>query len=327
MLRIYTFGFCTCVANAQILNRQNFAVQIADGGRPLRVWSMLPPVDTKNPAAVAKLARETFARLFPDAAATLMDRAFQGVELLFNGRHPDYQAIDLLYHDFEHTLQATVCMILLLEGAQLSGELPKITPRQFELAIAAALLHDSGYLKARSDESGTGAKYTLTHVLRSCSFAASYLPTLGVNEKEIGSVLSAINSTGANNEIARLQFDNPTDCFIGCALATSDLLGQMAADDYPDKLEVLYSEFRESDDFVAMPRNRRRFQSPQDLVLKTPYFWDKVIRPKLDSEFMSAYRFLARPYPAGPNAYLNGVEHNIAIVRQRTEAQSGQPGH
>lgn len=286
---------------------------------------MLPPVDTKNPAAVAALARETFLRLFPDASTSLLDQAFQGVELLFTGRHPDYQAIDLRYHDFEHTLQATVCMILLLEGAQLSGEIEKCTPRQFELAIAAALLHDSGYLKARSDDSGTGAKYTLTHVLRSCSFAASYLPTLGVNEKEIGSVLGAINCTGSNNEIARLQFENPTEAFIGCALATSDLLGQMAADDYPDKLEVLFGEFRESDDFVAVPRNRRRFQSPQDLVLKTPFFWDKVIRPRLDTEFMSAYRFLARPYPAGPNAYLQGVAHNIAIVRQRTEAKSRLP--
>lgn len=287
---------------------------------------MLPPVDTKNPAAVALLARNIFLQLFPGASPTLLDRAFQDIELLFSGRHPDYQAIDLRYHDFEHTLQATVCLTFLLEGAQQSGESGQLTARQFELAIAAALLHDSGYLKARSDESGTGAKYTLTHVLRSCAFAASYLPTLGVNEKEIARVLSAINCTGPNNEIGRLQFDDPTECLIGCSLATADLLGQMAAADYPDKLEVLYGEFLESDNFVAMPRERRRFKSPQDLVLKTPYFWAKVIRPRLDTDFKAVYRFLARPYPAGPNAYLDGVERNIAIVRQRTDAKARQPG-
>ena len=49
---------------------------------------------------------------------------------------------------------------------------PKLNPRLFELAVAAVLLHDSGYLKLRSDNVGTGAKYTYCHVLRSCSFAA-----------------------------------------------------------------------------------------------------------------------------------------------------------
>ena len=280
---------------------------------------MLPPVDTKNPAAVTVLARTTFLRLFPDATPSLLDRVFKDAELLFAGRHPDYQAIDLRYHDFEHTLQATVCLTLLLEGAQLSGEIEKLTPRQFELAMAAALLHDSGYLKARSDEGGTGAKYTLTHVLRSCAFAASYLPTLGVNEKEIASVLAAINCTGPNNEIGRLQFNDSTDCFIGCSLATADLLGQMSAQDYPNKLEVLFGEFRESDDFVAVPRDRRRFKSPQDLVLKTPHFWTKVIQPRLEHDLKAVHRFLARPYPGGRNEYVEGVERNIAIVRRHTE--------
>jgi hypothetical protein len=279
----------------------------------------MPPVDTKNPSAVAALVRNIFDRLFPGAVPSLLDRAFKEVELLFAGRHPGYQAIDLRYHDFEHTLQATVCLAVLLEGAQKSGEIQKLTPRQYELAIAASLLHDSGYLKVRSDEGGTGAKYTLTHVLRSCAFAASYLPTLGVNEREIAGVLGAINCTGANNEIGRLQFDDPTDRFIGCALATADLLGQMAASDYPHKLEVLFGEFRESDDFVAVPRDRRRFKSPQDLVLKTPHFWAKVIRPRLENDFNAVYRFLARPYPGGRNEYVEDVERNIAIVRQHTE--------
>src|SRR5204863_5961573 len=128
---------------------------------------MLPSVDTKDPAAVAAMVRDIFARLFPGVQPTLMNRAFREVELLFAGKHPGYQAIDLRYHDFEHTLQATVCLALLFEGAQESGEIEPLTPRQYELAMAAVLLHDSGYLKVRSDEGGTGAKYTLTHVLRS----------------------------------------------------------------------------------------------------------------------------------------------------------------
>jgi len=286
---------------------------------------MFPPVDTKNSAAVISLVTGTFSRLFPDASRTLLDRAFADILLLYSGQHPDYQALDLHYHNIEHTLQATVCLTLLLEGAQLSGEIEQLTPRQYELAIAAALLHDSGYLKARNDEGGTGAKYTLTHVLRSCAFAASYLPTLGVKKQEISSILSAINCTGASNEISRLKFDNPTAHFLGCALATADLLGQMAAADYPDKLEPLYGEFLESDIFVDVPPVKRRFKSPQDLVDQTPHYWSKVTRPKLDSDFRSVYRFLARPYPGGSNAYLERVEQNIELVRRRNAAKANQP--
>jgi hypothetical protein len=282
-------------------------------------------VDTKSFTAVLGLTQAILLRLFPGTSPALLDRLFTDVELLFAGHHPGFQANDLRYHDHEHTLQAAGCLAVLLEGAQLSGEIERFSARQFEIAIAAALLHDSGYLKARSDEGGTGAKYTLTHVLRSCAFAASYLPTLGVNEKEIASVLAAINCTGHNHEIGRLQFNDPTDCFIGCSLATADLIGQMSAPDYPQKLEALYGEFRESDEFVAMPRERRQFKSAQDLVLKTPHFWTQVIQPRLEHDLRGVYRFLARPYPGGPNKYLEAVERNIATVRQHTKKLPDRP--
>jgi hypothetical protein len=39
--------------------------------------------------------------------------------------------------------------------------------------------------------------------------------------------------------------------------------------------------------------------------------------PRLDQDFGGLYRFLATPYPAGPNPYLIAAERNIAIIRQR----------
>ena len=287
---------------------------------------MLNSVDTKNSADVAAFARRVFHELYPEAKITLLSRAFDDIEKLYTGQHPGYLPIDLGYHNLEHTLQATVCLIYLLEGAQRSGEVLPLTPRQFELAILTALLHDTGYLKIRSDESGTGAKYTLTHVLRSCAFSASYLPTIGIEEQEINGVLGAINCTGPTNEIGRLHFNSSTDRFIGCALATADYLGQMAAPDYPDKLDVLYAEFLESDNFLAMPEARRMFKSPQDLTRKTPDFWAKFIRPRLETQLDSAYKFLARPYPNGANAYLDAVERNIAVVRERIAATAPAVG-
>lgn len=285
---------------------------------------LFPDVDTKNAPAVAAFVRQKFSALYPAASTAWFDRIFRDVELLFSGRHSDYSAIDLRYHDLEHTLQATVCLTQLLENGQKIATAPKLSPRQFELGIAGVLLHDAGYLKLRSDTAGTGAKYTFCHVLRSCAFAASYLPTLGANENEIGGVLGAINCTGPTKEISRLHFRDAMERFVGCALASCDYLGQMAAPDYPDELEMLYGEFAESDDYVHIPMSERAFKSAEELVTLTPVFWRKVVVPKLEHDFEGVYRYLSDPYPDGKNAYIDAVAANIALIEERNARKAAE---
>jgi len=278
---------------------------------------MFPPVDTKSASAVESFVEGKFAGMYPEANLTWLRKIFRDIEILFDGRHPDYARVDLRYHDLEHTLQATVCLALLLEGRHHAGVRPRIDARQFELAMSAVLLHDSGYLRLRSDNVGTGAKYTFCHVLRSCAFTASYLPTLGASDIEVEAVLGAINCTGPTKEISRLHFRDPVERVIGCALASSDYLGQMAASDYPDELEILFAEFKESDDFIHLPAARRAFHSPEELIERTPIFWQKFVLPKLESDFQAVYRFLSMPYPHGPNPYLEAIERNMITIRNR----------
>lgn len=280
---------------------------------------MLTAVNTKDPAAVAEFARARFAVMFPRAKRTGVNRLFRDVTALFTGGHPDYQANDLGYHDFEHTLQACVCLIHLLEGRHAAGVEPRLNARQLELALAAILLHDTGYQRLRSDTAGTSAKYTFIHVLRSCAYAATYLPEFGATEYEIEGVLGAIRCTGPTSEIAKLHFHDSLERTIGCVVATADYLGQMAAPDYPDELPILYREFKESYQFFHTPKNRRAFVSARDLIRRTPAFWSKVVLPKLENDFQAVYRFLARPWPHGPNAYLDGVERNLALIQRRID--------
>lgn len=279
---------------------------------------MLPRVDTKSAPAVAAWVQAKFAGLYPDENATWLPRLFVEVADLFEGRHPDFQPIDLRYHDLEHTLQATVCLTELLAARERRAIEPRLGGRQFQLAIAAVLLHDAGYLKLRHDVRGTGAKYTFCHVLRSCAFASSYLPTFGATESEIAGVLGAISCTGPAKQISRLQFENPLQRFVGCALATADYLAQMAAPDYPEELEILYAEFCESDDFANVARAQRTFKSAADLIARTPAFWRQVVRPKLRSDYEEAYLFLGDA-ATGANAYIEAVERNIAIIEKRSE--------
>ena len=286
---------------------------------------MFPIVDTKDAQAVATVARTTLRQLHPQSGTAVIDRLFRDVEDMFNGRYLDYLPLDTRYHDFEHTLQSALCLVQLLEGRSLAAVTPELNARHFETAIAAVLLHDAGYLKLRSDREGTGAKYTFVHVTRSCAFAASYLPTVGFASDEVEAVEQAIRCTGPHSDIARIAFTGEIERFIGCALSSADFLGQMAAPDYVDELGFLFAEFEESDDFYHISPEKRVFRSLQELIAKTPQFWEEFVLPRINDEYRGVYRYLARPYPDGPNAYMDAVERNIArTVESRPAPESGR---
>ncbi|HXA80619.1 MAG TPA: hypothetical protein VNV14_05040 [Opitutaceae bacterium] len=278
---------------------------------------MLTDINTKSAPAVAAAAQAAFRKMFPRASTGIIDRLFFDVRRMFTGHYLDYQAVDLHYHDLEHTLQATLCFMRLLVGRHGTQATPRFTPRQVELGLAAVLLHDSGYLKLRSDRAGTGAKYTHVHVLKSCAFASSYLPTVGATPQELDGVLGAIRCTGPFSHVKQLHFNSHVEQLIGCALATADYLAQMAAPDYPDKLEILFKEFREADAFANVPPAQREFKSAAEMIAKTPAFWRKHVFLKLKTEYLGMYRFLAQPYPRGPNPYIVAIERNIAIIETR----------
>jgi len=279
--------------------------------------SLSTPVDTTRPRAVAEFVQAKFAGMFSQEKPQWLARIFKEVTMLFEGKHPDYSAIDLHYHNFEHTLQATVCLVLILEGRHRGEVKPRLTAREFELAVAAVLLHDSGYLRLRSDTSGTGAKYTFIHELRSCAFAASYLPVLGATAQEIDGVVSAISCTGPRSMIRKIKFHTPLARTIGCIVATADFLAQMAAPDYVARLADLFNEFEESHDFLHTPPSGRLFKSAEQLLRNTPSFWTETVLPKLNDDFQGVYRYLGAPYADGPNAYLAAIEDNLAKISHR----------
>lgn len=273
---------------------------------------MLP--SSCSPSEVLAAARRHAERLVPGASTPLIKAIVPLVADLFEGRHPDYQGIDLQYHSFQHTLLATWCFVDLAEGHHRHGIQPQLTLREFELGFTAIMLHDSGYLKLRSDNIGTGAKYTLSHILRSCALAASVLPGLDCSLDEINGVLGAIRCTGPTSKIGSLSFNTPTERLIGCMVATSDYLGQMADPHYVDKLDDLYREFEEANDFNRVPKEKRMFASAEDLIARTPDFWHKFVLPMLDRDYEGVYRWLA-PAPDSPNPYVEAVQANLHRIQ------------
>lgn len=278
---------------------------------------MYPPVATNDPTAVEVEVQRAYLAMYPDGDRLFVPRAFGWVMECFTGHYGDYQAVDTKYHDFEHTLQGTLCLARLLHGRHRAGAEPALTQHLFQLGIVAILLHDTGYLKKREDVEGTGAKYTATHVQRSAEFAARLLAEKGYAAPDILAVQNMIRCTGVEAVLSGIRFQNELERLVGHALGTADLLGQMAAEDYVDKLPILYAEFAEAarfdkghTDFIS------KFGGADDLVRRTPDFWQNFVRPRLQRDFGGLHRFLNDPYPDGPNEYVNRVEANLKRIRQ-----------
>jgi len=282
---------------------------------------MFPVVDTRDLSAVQSEVESVFSSLFPETDSGFMARTFAWTEQFFAGRYSGYQAIDARYHDLEHTLQGTLCLARLLRGRHFAGVRPVLDPKMFELGLLAILMHDTGYLKRSDDTEGTGAKYTLTHVRRSAEFARNFLTEKGFNATDTHAVQNMIRCTGVNVDLTTIPFTSELEQAVAFALGTSDLLGQMAASDYVEKLPVLYLEFAEAAQFTGGESPRAiAFRNPEELMRNTPVFWQNYVWPKIREDFGGLYRFLSDPYPDGPNFYLDAIEANIAKLREMTAA-------
>jgi len=277
---------------------------------------MQPPAVTKDPIAVEAKVQAAYLTLFPDGDRQFMPRIFGWAVEIFAGRYADYQAVDAHYHDFEHTLQGTLCLARLLRGRGLAEAQPPLTERMFGLGLLAILLHDTGYLKKRGDTEGTGAKYTITHVRRSTDFAAELLRRERFPAADIQAVQNMIECTGLNADLRAIPFQSEEEKLTGFALGTADLLGQMAAVDYVEKLPILFSEFAEALRFSRATNHFiARFASAAELIEDTPNFWKEFVRKKIDHEFGALYRYLDDPYPDGPNYYLERIAANMERIK------------
>lgn len=278
---------------------------------------MFQQVDTRVPGAVEEQVHSIYRRMYPQGEVAFVPRAFDWAKQCFLGRYADYQAIDALYHDFEHTLQGTVCLARLLQGRHQAKVTPELPAKTFELCLLAILFHDTGYLKKKGDNEGTGAKYTPVHVGRSVAFAREFLSTKSYTEDDLCTVQNMISCTGVNADLKSIPFRNNLERTMGFALGTADLLGQMAARDYVDKLPVLFQEFAEAARFNGPKATRFSFNNAEGLMRNTPAFWENYVLPKIKGDFCQLYIFLNDPYPDGPNLYIQRIEQNMERIRQK----------
>ena len=269
-------------------------------------------VDTKDPAAVERHIDGEFVALFPGQDFGQGREVFRWVVDTFGGRNPEFHPLDTPYHDLSHTLEVTVCLLSLIRRRAARGVAPVCSSDAVRWALVASLLHDSGYLRTRDDVDGTGAKYTVIHVDRSAELAATWTRSMGFADPAVVAIRDMIRCTALGVNVTEIVFDNAQLRFLGRALGAADLLAQMAAPDYIDKLPLLFQEFTESVQHQErFGRKGQVFESVQDLLAKTPGFWRFYVLPRMESDLDGVHRHLEDP-TTGRNEYLEAIEANLA---------------
>jgi hypothetical protein len=89
----------------------------------------------------------------------------------------------------------------------------------------------------------------------------------------------------------------------------------MAASNYPEKLPLLYREFEEAYRYEGIEKLKREgallFQSADDLMKKTPYFYENIVKDRL-KRMGSMYTYLS---DNSENHYIVAIEENIKKLK------------
>ena len=278
-------------------------------------------VQVSEPAAVRDAVHELFGETFPGMPFDKLWLAFYDFERLFTGRYPGYSGCDTTYHDMQHTLDMTLALARLVSGYERSVEPPdRLGPARAQMAIITSLFHDAGYIRheARDKDFANGAEFTLYHVSRSADFLRRYLPELGL-ARDVGVASMIVHFTGYELDLDNIELDDPRDVICGHLIGTADLIAQMADRCYLEKCrDRLYNEFVVGGVAVenANPGEYMvRYKSGEDLLRKTPMFYQQVMRERLNAKFNRVYRYIEVLYD-GRNPYIEAIRNNIThLVR------------
>ncbi len=265
-------------------------------------------VNMNDPRSVLEEVKTTVSMIFQNFDFGTIDLAFSDFLNLFAGKYPGYQKCNTRYHDLKHTTDTFMAMTRLIHGATTTGV--NITGRGVSLALVSALMHDTGYIQTADDQTGTGAKYTLSHVDLSIDFMSDYFNDKGYPREDFIFCRNIVKCTGVDVGIERIQFSTSENELLGKMLGTADLQGQMADRGYLAKLIYLYHEFREGG--VA------GYESELDLLKKTPDFY-RVTVNRFEEKLGGVRRYMRHHFKSrwdlDEDPYKTTIEKHIVYLR------------
>ncbi|MEE8109103.1 MAG: HD domain-containing protein [Gammaproteobacteria bacterium] len=275
-------------------------------------------VQVSSPAAVTTAVFKTLAKAFPDEKFTHARQAYVDFEKLFTGKWPGFLGCDMVYHDIQHTLDMSLAVARILTGHDLtvpSDE--RLGARRAELGMIVALFHDAGFIRKDNEDTiyRHGAELTQSHVGRSAELLKSYLPTIGLaDQAELASVI--VHFTGYEIPLDEIRVDDPLDTRLGHLVATGDMIAQMADRCYLEKCrDRLFPEFVLGGvNLLDGDGPDEPDWTPEELLRRTPMFFDQVMRERLDGTFNSGYKYLEVLFN-GKNPYLESIKQTMDYLQ------------
>lgn len=269
-----------------------------------------------DPDAVWGETTRLLREMSPVADLRAVQTAFDDLRALFGGRFPGYRACNTEYHDLQHTTDTLLAMARLMHGAHAEGR--GFSDRELELAVTAAMMHDTGYIQEASDRKGTGAKFTDCHVDRSAAFMRRYCADRGKAGDFLSSCAAVLNCTGLHVDIRGVRFESDNVGMLGRMLGAGDLLGQMADRCYLEKLLFLFYEFQEG--------RIGDFKDEYDLLAKTTVFYETT-RKRLEGELGGVDRFMRthfrKRWGVDQDVYADVIGRHIAYLKENLAGRKG----
>ena len=283
-------------------------------------------VNVSDTDQVQEAVLEVMSDVYPKYNRQLLKRAFEDCNMLFEGQHPDYLPCDTLYHDKQHTLDMTLALSRLINGHDRSvSKDDRLGPDRAILGIITALYHDSGYMRRKHDRRHhNGAEYTLTHVSRSAEFLKRYFHKINMGELSQVSA-NMVHYTGLEVAPAHIRLPDEKTHRVGHILGTADLIAQMSDRCYLEKCyQRLYIEFVLAGIAVQVDDQGKEhviYGSPEDLLRKTPGFFEHEIKIRLDKLFNKVYEY-EKAYFEGKFSYIEGVYQNLNQLKKILETNN-----
>ncbi|MFA7293537.1 MAG: hypothetical protein WC023_14965 [Rhodocyclaceae bacterium] len=268
-------------------------------------------------STIEGIFNQRFGNAWPRAALAL---AIDDVVRAYGGQFPGLLACDMPYHDLRHTLDTALVMARLVDGHEASRQrnTPELGAERCVVGVLLALFHDIGYLRHEGEEAFAGAQLVRIHEARGMAFAVAFFERADLPQYQPLARLILATAFRENLEALFSEYDNG-EVALACMVASADVLSQLADRFYLERCrDFLYQEFvlggldriTQSDGIECL-----LYQNAEDLLRKTPWFFESVIMKRLEHDLRGTYRYLDDHF-GGQNPYVKSMFANIGFLKE-----------
>ena len=276
-------------------------------------------VNMANPAAVADAICGFMGKRFENFDEDILRQGFIDLEDISWGRYPGLLPCDTPYHDLRHSMSTSLAMARMVDGYEAvhGSDGHALQTDLATLGVLLALFHDVGFIRRLSEAGINGACLIREHEQRSVDFMRAYLADGPLARfAELAELIHTTNFAKATS--TTLAGLSPDLIELGKMLGTSDLVSQIAGRYYLERCHhFLFQEFVAAGaDRTTSPGGETviLYATPEDLLRKTPGFYDHLVKHRLEEDFSHAYRYIA-PHFGGDDPYARAMHRNLDFLR------------